>query len=197
MTACEKFQNVRFPFPSEPKMTVFKQRIQNMLDRDPNVCMDDLFSPQHTFESCLKGGSNKLRCISFRIDPERSEVSGRNNHSMVREQTEIMHLWRCQTVAWCRRYQWRSGDGWVVYVLQGVSEHQSSTLSIQKWIKSWMNRLTEKFRNMATSKQRASQTCISSSPVTLMTGRKPVLSNEELTQIWRDKDKETKQFQHF
>ena len=39
-----------------------------MLDRHTNVCADDLFSPQHPFESFLKGGSKKLRRISFRIE---------------------------------------------------------------------------------------------------------------------------------
>ena len=42
-----------------------------------------------------------------------------------------------------------------------------------------------------------SKTHISMTPVTMMTGRKPVLSKEELTQMWRDKDKKIKRVENF
>ena len=62
-----------------------------MLDRVPNMCTDDLFSPQYTFKSFLKGGSKKLRCISLRIETALKSVDGTTTEQYKNKQRECIY----------------------------------------------------------------------------------------------------------
>ena len=54
-----------------------------------------------------------------------------------------------------------------------------------------------KFRTLVGKNQHTPMICIPPRPITLILEMKPVLTKEEVTQLWRDKEKEQKRSQHY
>ena len=69
MTTRDKLPTVGFPFPSEPKLLIFRPRIEAMFNRATQIPSDwELFSPQYQYKSFLRGGPKRTHSLSGRIE---------------------------------------------------------------------------------------------------------------------------------
>ena len=69
MTTRDKLTTLGFPFPSEPKLLIFRAHIEAILNRETqNPSNRDLFSPQYQYKRFLRGGPKCMRSFSGRIE---------------------------------------------------------------------------------------------------------------------------------
>ena len=89
MTTKEKLTTVGFPFPSDPKLLIFRARIEAMLQRETYIPEDrELFSAQYQYESFLKGGPKRMRSLSARIENNLRSKDGKTTERYKNKQRE-------------------------------------------------------------------------------------------------------------
>ena len=100
MTTKDKLTTVGFPFPSEPKLLIFRARIETMLTRETQIPNDrELFSPQYQYESFLKGGPKRMRSLSGRIENNLRSEDGKTTERYKNRQRERIYA---ESKRWCQ-----------------------------------------------------------------------------------------------
>lgn len=99
MTTRERLNDVGFPFPSEPKMTIFRDRIEGMLKRETHVPeQGELFSAQHQYESFLQGGPKRMKSLNMKIEIGLRAEDGKTTERYKNRQRERIYK---EAKRWC------------------------------------------------------------------------------------------------
>jgi len=100
MTTKEKLTTVGFPFPSDPKLLIFRAQIEAMLQRETYIPEDrELFSAQYQYESFLKGGPKRMRSLSARIENNLRSEDGKTTERYKNKQRERIYA---EAKRWCQ-----------------------------------------------------------------------------------------------
>jgi hypothetical protein len=99
MTTRERLTQVGFPFPSEPKMIIFRDRIEGMLKRETHIPDEgELFSAQHRYESFLQGGPKRMTSLSVKIEIGLRAEDGKTTERYKNRQRERIYK---EAKRWC------------------------------------------------------------------------------------------------